>query len=62
MTFLVGAGVLIGFLLAYATHIALSATDKRRRFDAYRVLRVLCLSVGVGCLSVVVRLHAAGVL
>ncbi|TDQ05845.1 hypothetical protein EV186_1011823 [Labedaea rhizosphaerae] len=62
MSVVFSLGALVAFILVYATHVALSANDSKRRSDAYRVLRVLCWTVGVTCVSVVARLHVAGML
>jgi hypothetical protein len=62
--FVGGYTVLIAVLIAYSAFVAVSCHDKLRRADAFKVLKLLWLSVtgATGLTAAVVRLHEAGVL
>ncbi len=62
--FVGGYAVLIAVLIAYSAFVAISCHDKLRRADAFKVLKLLSLSVtGVtGLTAAVIRLREAGIL
>jgi hypothetical protein len=62
--FLIGYAVFVAILCAYATHVALSNSDKQRRADALKVLKLIWgTATGAGgLLAAAIKLHELGVL
>lgn len=52
--------LVVAVLLTYSTHVALTAPDKRRRDDAYRVLKLITVWTAGGGGVLGVLLHLTG--
>lgn len=60
---LVGYGLLFMTLVFYAGHVALFDSDKQRRADAFKVLKLVWGAAGVtNLLGIILRLSQIGVL
>ena len=62
--FFSGYAILVAVLVTYSAHVALSCTDRARRGDAYRVLKLIWgTATGAGGLvAIAIQLHQAGLL
>jgi hypothetical protein len=60
--FFIGYAVFVAVMAGYAGHVAISCPDRKRRQDAYRVLRLLWAAgtVGSGLIWWLIKLHEAG--
>jgi hypothetical protein len=57
-----GYAVLLAILVTYTTYIATSNMGKRRRADAFRVLKLLWISItgASGLIALLIRLYNSG--